>query len=178
MLKQTISKEVLNNTLEFIVKLLNDNNIQNWFISYGTLLGIIRNDSCIEGDDDVDIIIEKSNYDVLKNLLIENDIEIWDLTNKLSGNNLGNILKTKYSEKYCSIDFYMASINKNGDFHDLWEEKIWSECYNENKELPKRIWHGELLNLPANPETKLCNRYGENWRIPQNNKGPKNKHIY
>ena len=178
MIKQTISKEVLNNTLEFIVKLLNDNNIQNWFISYGTLLGIIRNDSCIEGDDDVDIIIEKSNYDLLKNLLIENDIEIWDLSNNFDKSILGNILKTKYSEKYCSVDFYMASINENGDFHDLWEKKIWSGCYNENKELSKRLWRGQILNLPENPETKLYNRYGENWRIPQNNKGPNNKDIY
>ena len=65
----------LNKTLMFIIKLLNDNNIKNWFIGYGTLLGIIRENSCIDGDDDIDIIIDISNYDVVKQLLIENDIE-------------------------------------------------------------------------------------------------------
>ena len=63
----------LNKTLMFIIKLLNDNNIKNWFIGYGTLLGIIRENSCIDGDDDIDIIIDISNYDVVKQLLIEND---------------------------------------------------------------------------------------------------------
>ena len=53
------SKE-LNDTLMFVVNLLNENNIQNWFISYGTLLGIIRNNSCIDRDDDIDIIIDKN----------------------------------------------------------------------------------------------------------------------
>ena len=46
-------KILLNKTLLFIIKLLNDNNIKNWFIGYGTLLGIIRENSCIDGDDDV-----------------------------------------------------------------------------------------------------------------------------
>lgn len=60
----------------FIIKLLNDNNIKNWFIGYGTLLGIIRENSCIDGDDDVDIIIDKSNYDKVKQLLVENNINL------------------------------------------------------------------------------------------------------
>ena len=70
------NKTILNNTLKFIIKLLNDNNINNWFIGYGTLLGIIRENSCIDGDDDIDIIIDKSNYDIITQLLIENDIKI------------------------------------------------------------------------------------------------------
>ena len=69
------NKISLNKTLMFIIKLLNDNNIMNWFIGYGTLLGIIRENSCIDGYDDIDIIIDKSNYDVVKQLLIKNGIE-------------------------------------------------------------------------------------------------------
>ena len=37
------SKVKLNNTLIHIIKLLHKYNINNWFIAYGTLLGIIRN---------------------------------------------------------------------------------------------------------------------------------------
>lgn len=65
----TPSKNVLNKTLSFIVKLLNKNNVKNWFIGYGTLLGIVRDDSCIDGDDDVDIIVDKCNYNIIANLL-------------------------------------------------------------------------------------------------------------
>lgn len=67
-------KVKLNNTLMFIIKLLNTNNVSNWFIGYGTLLGIVRENSCIHGDDDVDIIIDENNYDLVKGLLAEKNI--------------------------------------------------------------------------------------------------------
>jgi hypothetical protein len=163
------TQEILNKTLMFIIKLLNDNNIKNWFIGYGTLLGIIRENSCINNDDDVDIIIDKSNYDVIKQLLIENNIEI-ECEYNINENK--NFLKTKNNNKYCSVDFYMASIDEKGNFNDTWERVIWSECYNEKNELIHHIWNENILYLPFNYEIKLNNRYGENWRIPQNNKGP------
>ncbi|MDA9072714.1 LicD family protein, partial [bacterium] len=168
-----------NNTLMFIIKLLNDNNIKNWFIGYGTLLGIIRDDTCINGDDDIDIIIDHSNYDVVKKILIENNIKLeygFGIGDKT------NILKTKENDNYCTVDFYMASLDEKGNFHDTWEKVIWSECYNEKNELIQYMWNPTaipsleptaiLLYLPFNYEKKLINRYGEKWRIPQNNKGP------
>ena len=152
----------------FIIKLLNDNNIKNWFIGYGTLLGIIRENSCIDGDDDVDIIIDKSNYDIIKQLLIENDIKI-EYGHPINNNT--TILKTKENKNYCSVDFYMATIDGKGNFNDTWEKVIWSECYNEKNELIPYMWNENILYLPFNYENKLINRYGENWRIPQNSKG-------
>jgi len=160
---------LLTNTLMFIVKLLNDNNINNWFIAYGTLLGIIRNNSCIDGDDDVDIVIDRNNYDILKKILIENDIEIEPEFDK---DPRRYILKTKVNKNYCSVDFYMAYIDEKGNFKDPWENVIWSECYNEKNELIQHIWNDNILYLPLNYEIKLINRYGESWRIPQNTKGP------
>ena len=69
------TSEKLNRTLLFLITLLNDNNIKSWFVCYGTLLGLVRENSCIDGDDDIDIIIEKSNYDIIKNILIENNFK-------------------------------------------------------------------------------------------------------
>ena len=63
--KQTSKK--LNKTL--LIILLNDNNIKNWFVCYETLLGLVSENSCINNDDDIDIIIEKSNYDIIKKIL-------------------------------------------------------------------------------------------------------------
>ena len=65
----------LNKTLLFLITLLNDNNIKNWFVCYGTLLGLVRENSCIDNDDDIDIIIESSNYDIIKKILIEKNKE-------------------------------------------------------------------------------------------------------
>jgi len=79
----------------------------NWFIGYGTLLGIIRENSYIDGDDDIDIIIDKSNYNVIKQLLIEYDIEIE------YGYEIGKSTNIKKkNNEYCSVDFYMASIDE------------------------------------------------------------------
>lgn len=81
-------------------------------------------------------------------------------------------VKTKCNNNYCSVDFYMATTDGKGNFDDTWEKVIWSNCYNENNELIQYIWNENILYLPFNFEIKLINRYGENWKIPQNNKGP------
>ena len=164
-----ISKNVLNKTLIYIVKLLNENNIKNWFIGYGTLLGIVRDNACIDGDDDIDIVIEKSNYDIVKKLLINNNFTI-EYSYGIKRNR--NILKTKPNDEFCSVDFYMATLDKDGNFNDTWEEVIWGKCFDENNQLIKYTWNDNLLYLPANYEEKLINRYGEEWKIPMNSKGP------
>ena len=66
------------------------------------ILGIIRNNSCIDGDDDVDIIINITHYEKLKEILIKNGFVI---EYGYAINNSKNILKTKERDEYCSVDF-------------------------------------------------------------------------
>lgn len=169
-----MNKICLNNTLLFIIKLLNTHNIKGWFIGYGTLLGIVREDSCIDGDDDVDIIINIENYDKIKQILIDNNIE---LEYGYGINNSKNIIKTKNTNDYCSVDFYMATPDKYGNYLDLWENVIWSNCYNNENKFIEYIWNDEILYLPNNYIQKLINKYGETWKIPQPGTGisPKNR---
>ena len=63
------SKDSLNKTLIQITKDLNEYNLNNWFIGYGTLLGIVRENSCIDNDDDIDIIIDKNDLNKLHQLI-------------------------------------------------------------------------------------------------------------
>ena len=163
------SRKKLNNTLLFIIKLLNLNNFDNWFVGYGTLLGIVRENNCIEGDDDVDIIIDSKHYEALKKIIINEGIKI---ETGYGIKNSKNILKTKVTDKYTSVDFYMANISPNGDFVDLWERVNWSSCYQDGALIEKK-WNDETLYLPNNYETKLINRYGKSWKTPQNTKGPR-----
>ena len=108
----------------------------------------------------------------VKQLLMENGFEME------YGYTIGksrDIIKTKDNEKYCTIDFYMAAVDSIGNFDDRWENVVWSKCYDDNKKLIHRIWKGTDLYLPFNYETKIINRYGESWKVPQNTKGPNPK---
>jgi len=154
------SQYILNNTLSFVAKLLNKHKIKNWFIGYGTLLGIIRNNSCINGDDDVDIICDNANRD--KILYILKNIGF-----KLNYNH-ETFIQTRETSSLSQIDFYLAYPDKN-NYHDKWANIVWTNCHKNNK-LIKYIWNDNVLFVPNNYEKKLSNRYGKSWKIPQNNK--------
>ncbi len=70
--KKLKSKQ-LNDTLEVIVKKFHERGIKNWFISYGTLLGIVREQSCIDGDDDIDICLDFKEKQAVQSALDELD---------------------------------------------------------------------------------------------------------
>ena len=119
------SKDKLNYTLLETVKILNDNKINNWFIAYGTLLGIIRGNSCIEGDDDIDIICNKDDYQRIKDIFTSKKFNI-------SMQHPGRFLQIKGNSKYSQVDFYMCDVDKKGNFKDNWENILWSNCYGES----------------------------------------------
>lgn len=162
------SKEKLNTTLLFLLNILNSNNIKNWFIGYGTLLGIVREDSCIDGDDDIDIICDIKDYDKIKEIMLNNGSKV------TYGYGIGNskrILKTVSTNTFSSIDFYMTEIDGEGNFNDTWEHIIWSKCFIDNEEnLIEYKWREQILYMPNNFEEKLINRYGKDWKIPRNTK--------
>lgn len=165
----------LNRTLKFICELLRD--MKDWFIGYGTLLGYVRNKSCIEGDDDIDIIINNKYFSQVKEILSKNGFTfVYDKLAKNRQKDFRNkyIIKTNETDQYSSVDFYCANVNDNGDFHDVWEDVVWTNCYvNDTKELEKREWNDTILYLPNDYKNKLEGRYGKKWSIPSNTKGPR-----
>ncbi len=182
-------KAKLNHTLLFISELFAKHNLSNWFIAYGTLLGIIRNNSCIDMDDDVDMMCDIGDYSKIKQILTENGFTFESLKNPnhISSKNGFTaeelkkmyIIKTKNSTEFTSVDFYMAVIDNKGNFNDAWNHVVWSECYatedknaTEDKKLIEYEWCDTTLYLPNNHETKIVKRYGKNWKTPANTKGP------
>ena len=160
---------ILNNTLIQIVKLLNDNNINDWFICYGTLLGLIRENNCIDRDDDIDIIIHKSKYNIVKDVLITNNFTLMP-----KYINCENILKTNpIDNKYSSIDIYMSDYGETHVF-DLWNKLKITDCFldTEHKTFCEMQWNGHTLYIPNNPVKILENRYGKDWRIKKDKKIP------
>ena len=122
-------------------------------------LGVTREESCIDGDDDVDICISTEHwddlYDVLmkKNMLTQNTYYIRE-----------NFICTRKTEKLAQVDFYVCDVNEDGDFDDTWEKVVWAGCYNEEGNLPTATFQGREVNVPHNTIEKLEARYGSTWR--------------
>lgn len=127
-------KEKLNATLLNIAEIFFFNDIEEWFIVYGTLLGITRKNSCINEDDDVDIICNQKYYIKTLTLLLKNGY-------KLDPNiNSPYIIKTLADEKSASIDIYMAEVDNSKNYIDLWEHIIWEKCHaGDNKFIKVKI---------------------------------------
>lgn len=179
--KNGFSSKKLNKGLLKIVKILHKNNLTDWFIAYGTLLGIVRDNSCIEKDDDIDIICNKKDRKKIINCLENNGFKIdFSYTNnsykmrkdtKPSSFDREGILKTSTLDDCPTIDFYCSEVDDMGNYKDNWETVTWSNCYvNDKKEFIKKEWNGTILHLPNNFEEKLKNRYGESWKKPMKGK--------
>lgn len=156
-------KEKLNYTLEAIVNILHKENIDDWFIMFGTLLGIVREDSCIQHDDDIDIVI---NYDYKK------------LRSAFEGHGFAfnhpvmkrikepeKILKSEDDKDYASFDFFICDVNEQGDYYtrtSLYECRM-GDC----QPFKKKPWRSTILHLPNSYTTKLVSLYGEDWRVPK-----------
>lgn len=169
-----MSKDILDNTLICICKILNSANLKDWFICYGTLLGIIRENSCIDNDDDIDIIISAKHYDIVKDLLIKNGFE---LETGYGIRHSKNILKTKTKTvdgkiKYASIDIYMSKHENENDVYDLWNRLLIKDCHldNKKKNFIRKTWKGEILYIPKHFIRILENAYGKDWTIKKDKK--------
>jgi phosphorylcholine metabolism protein LicD len=147
---------LLNNTLVHIISLLKKYQVTDWFIGYGTLLGIVRNNSCIKGDDDIDIIINRNYAPVLTTIAKEHNMKCIKTS----------IFMRFEHPEYAPVDFYLAKVENDG-FVDKLEKTKWTNVY----PLVKKKWRGVTLQLPKQYLTNLKNRYGPSWRTPKKSKG-------
>jgi hypothetical protein len=152
-------KEKLNRTLEFVANILHEENINDWFIFFGTLLGIVRENSCIQGDDDLDIMIN-CDYQQLRNTFEKRGVIF---TSKFGINNSKTILKSEPTQEFASFDFYICNVNESGDFYTPWHRVNASEP----KPFITKEWWSTTLNLPDGYLQKIISMYGKDWEIPQ-----------
>jgi hypothetical protein len=158
-------QEKLNHTLESVVKILHEEGVTDWFIFYGTLLGIVREDSCIAGDDDIDIMI---NYDFKQLLSI---FEKRGFTFKPIENKL---LKSSPTKEFASFDFYFCEVDEEKKWLMRWvnnSSTIVTNPYidSSSKTFHSITWRSTILNLPNNYMDKIIKMYGETWNKPQSN---------
>ena len=141
-------------------KILESNGI--WFSPiFGTLLGLIRNQSFIPNDYDMDILIKGKDRKKLIDLIPDfaeqgifftRSSEPWVYT---------------FQHKSVSCDFYAIQEPKwpyNYRYCKVVDQYIQKDFF---KETEKMVFFDKEFNVPKNPTRLLEYMYGKNWRVPQ-----------
>ena len=141
--------------------ILDGENITFW-LTFGTLLGAIREKDFIEYDDDIDFMAYNENiipkYDILKNKFIEKGFIFRDWQKKR-----GTKINLYRYKQLCTIDgliLDMAYKNNKYRLANRWRfPKKYFETYGEIK------FQGMTFRVPSPPEDFLSFLY-RNWKKP------------
>lgn len=160
---------------------LNNENAQ-FFVNFGSLLGLIRDQHFITYDHDMDfgIIINKNfGWKNLEKAMIKCGAM------KLKQFTIGaEITEQSYRIGHIDIDFFKYSIEDDGA-HEYLFYKDEKETYLHQDLYSAAKWNvfkisgikqvdinGEIYNIPNEPEEYLASIYTQNWRIPDPNWDP------
>lgn len=150
---KTIAKENL-----LIVKEILDSNHLTFILSFGALLGAVREHDFIDHDEDIDLIVMKKDMQRFLSLLFVLRDKGFEVVRYESRGFLSIMRKGEY------IDFYF--------FADYPNDSSLSYCCRdmylkkELEDLADIDFMGTSFKAPRNYEKYLEFNYGENWRTP------------
>ncbi len=167
--KKKVSTHDMFNNLLFISNLIKE--FEN-FIFFGTLLGLVRDNKIIEGDDDIDFYVNINHRDSLIKKLKSNFLII-DENNPDNQNNSFLQVFRKFEDKIFVIDFYFYEPDKDEEFIiERWNFQGMPDNENKHLRIPKifvypiqqKAYKTYPVNFPSQP-IQLCEfLYGPSWK--------------
>ena len=135
----------------------------NFIAFFGTLLGIVRENDFMDGDDDIDVIISSTEIDKLRNLVKKENIKTGIKTNIKN-----NDLIALYHNGIGPFDIYIYYEHKN-DILLKWDGNL---LYSKNDIFPLKMinFRGFNLYIPKKSRKILRQTYGSDYMIPKNKK--------
>ena len=158
-------------------KVLTENGVE-YYIAFGTLLGIIRENNFLRHDDDIDILVKKNDVNEIPKVILF-------MAN--AGFDFKHYLVSKEGILYYTFEKYGVSIDLFTYITDLDNGRIAVDCVylDKNIKYPKpsycsvrrnfypliegrRIYslNGADFVIPENYDELLISMYGKNWRTP------------
>lgn len=175
-MKRKVTAENNNKNLIIISKILNDNNIE-YFPFYGTLLGLVREDSCIEGDDDIDIMVSyeyrEQIYKIMTNLGMKNT----------DGGRHFLQFTYRIGKQPVIADFYLFEekeeyLIEKWNFFGKEKDSRYNIHYDKKNIFPlkSKVWKGVEIKMPHSPEFLVEYCYGKKWK-EKKDKGSEYRHT-
>ena len=143
----------------------------DFVLFYGSLLGIIRDNEFIDGDDDIDVLVFRKDYQKLIDFIEKEDTE--NLIKKTEDEK--DILQLYYGD-IGPFDIYITD-SSDRKLTINWEKDV----YHINDIIPLKTIeiYGYHIQIPNYPEKILRKYYGFNWYIPIDRKQPViYRHLY
>tara|TARA_B100000315_G_scaffold29636_1_gene25166 strand:- start:45 stop:800 length:756 start_codon:yes stop_codon:yes gene_type:complete len=170
--KQNINKKFNRDNLVLVSKILNHD---EYFVFYGTLLGLSREKDIIENDDDIDLLVDIKNRDNVVEKIEKSILQI-DYSNPYNKSPyfLQAFNETKNIKSY--IDFYFYENYKNLDY--IVERCNFFQNWNnpsQSLHIPKKIifpikneyFFNTIISLPKKHLNVCKYLYGKKWKVPQ-----------
>jgi|TARA_B110000977_G_C10880981_1_gene417485 phosphorylcholine metabolism protein LicD len=164
-----ISVEENENNLIYFSKLFI--NVE-YFIFFGTLLGITRDKGLIDGDDDIDFYVNlKDRFKLIENLK-NNNIEV-DLTLSVNKNNYFLQIKRVFNKKILITDFYFYETDIEKNFIiERWNFEGGTHDTSKYLRIPKIfifplkkiLFKSVEIFIPKESELTCEFLYGINWK--------------
>ncbi len=172
-MKSSISVENLNHAIKIFSEALHER--CEHFLFFGSLLGMVRDNGPIEGDDDVDFYVNKNDYQTVRTILLEMGINVsfdgfpnnTEFFIKVSGvvNNIPLCVDFYFYDGDCDDDFILERWNFNGEPH---KEDLVLKIPKPLIFPLKAINHqGFQVIVPQYPAIICEYLYGVNWKTPQ-----------
>ena len=145
-----------------------------FFVFFGTLLGLVRENQPIEGDDDVDFYVNKKDYAFIKDLI---SLMGFDVDFGSSPNNTEYFIQVcgQHSGFEIRVDFYFYDSGADDNFIlEPWNFAGKPTCEATVLKIPKALvfpiktkyYDDYPVPMPQH-EAVLCEfLYGLNWRLP------------
>jgi phosphorylcholine metabolism protein LicD len=138
------------------------------FIFYGTLLGIVRENNVIKGDDDIDFMVDyKSKKKLLKKMTLNKTFKI---NKKVSNDFFVQYIK-RVKKLNTFVDFYFYVKDTKNSY--IIDKHNWLGNIKDKRfalHFPKKmifpIVKGKKFNLPKKPKAVCVYIYGKTWSTP------------
>ena len=169
-MKIPVSKEVNRDNLLYTVQLIHE---IDYYPFYGTLLGLVREDDIIEGDDDIDFYVNINEREKLISILKLNFIVVDETLSVNKNKSFLQVFRFYNNVKFI-IDFYFYDSNKDKfNIIEKWNFEGGTHIQSKHLRIPKifiypiksNMINGHQLFLPSQP-VLLCEfLYGPNWNL-------------